>query len=186
MVAFAALLAATPLRADRIYWNDELASALIGKGVVNRRGQRLGEIADIVVDLRRGEARFALVESGGVLGFLRAQRAFPFAWLAPAKRESAVVLDVASGELDAAGRAPPPGLRATTLIGTTVYDSTGREAGELRDLVVNLGDGKLRHAVIALKRPERQVTIEPEMLGVSAGSVVVNMRYDDLRALVAP
>jgi sporulation protein YlmC with PRC-barrel domain len=181
-----AFLAAAPARADRIYWNDELASALIGKSVMNRRGEGLGEIADIVVDLKSGTARYALIESGGFLGLFETVRAFPFVWLAPGKRDDAVMLDVASGELDAAGRAPPPGLRASALIGATVYDLAGREAGEVRDLVVNLGDGRLRHAVIGLKRPEWQVTIEPEMLSASARAVVVHMRYDDLQALVVP
>lgn len=180
----ATLLGAAPAAAERVYWNDELASALIGKDVVNRRGERLGEIADIAVDLELGVARYALIASGGFLGFFATLRAFPFAWLAPGKRDDVVRLDIESHELEAAGLSPPPGLRASALLGVAVYDLAGRKAGALRDLVVNLGDGKLRHAIVALERPRRRVTVEPKMLAAGAGAVVVHMRYDDLQALV--
>lgn len=179
-----AILAAAPVRAERVYWNDELASELIGKSVVNKRGARVGAIADLILDLRRGSAPFALVESRGILGLGTRVRAFPVSWLAPGKREGVVVLDIDAVSLDTEGKDPPPGPRASEILGRMVRDVNGREAGELRDVVVNLGDGKLRHAVIMLEQPQRQVTVRPELLAVSDDAVVVDMELAHLRALV--
>lgn len=162
-----------PAAAERIYSDDALATELIGKTVINRRAERLGEIADVVVDLARGEARFALVESGGFAGLFETVRAFPFAWLAHGRRESVVVLDIDRALLEAAGRPPPDGTRASELLGAAVHDASGREAGELRDLVLNLGDGRLRHALIVLGGRERQISVDPRQLAVGAQGVTM-------------
>jgi sporulation protein YlmC with PRC-barrel domain len=179
-----ALLLAAPARAERIYWNDELASALIGKSVLDRRGERLGEIDDLVLDLERGTASFALVESGGLLGLFAELRAFPVGWLAPGARDEAVRLDIDAAELDAAARQAPHGLRASEILGRPVRDASGREAGELRDLVVNLGDGALRHAVIMLRAPRRQVSVQPQLLAAGEDAVRVELELAELRAMV--
>jgi sporulation protein YlmC with PRC-barrel domain len=169
-LVLAALLAAVPAGAERIYSDDALATELLGRTVVNRRAERLGEVRDIVVDLARGEARAVLVESGGFLGLFETVRAFPFAWLARGRREHVVVLDVHRAELDVAGRAPRAGTRASDILGATVHDASG-VAGEVRDLVLNLGDGKVRHAVLVLGERERQLTVDPRRLAVGAEGV---------------
>lgn len=43
------------------------AVTLIGNDVYNRREERLGEIKDIVIDMRRGQTAFAVLSFGGFL-----------------------------------------------------------------------------------------------------------------------
>ncbi len=59
-------------------WDDEKdvqeanvwrASNLMGKSVQNSRGEDLGEIEDIVVDLRNKDIRYVAISYGGALGF---------------------------------------------------------------------------------------------------------------------
>jgi len=42
--------------------------------------------------------------------------------------------------------------RASTLIGKDVNDRNGKDVGEIKDLVVNLGNGKVHYAVLELER----------------------------------
>jgi hypothetical protein len=76
---------------------------------------------------------------------------------------------------------------ARELVGRNVNDRSGRDAGELQDLVVNLGSGRVRHAVLTLDRSERQVTIAPARLSARApaADLVVEIYLAELRALVA-
>jgi sporulation protein YlmC with PRC-barrel domain len=44
------------------------AQALVGDAVVNRSGDELGRVAEVMLDLRRGCIESVLVATGGVLG----------------------------------------------------------------------------------------------------------------------
>ena len=44
------------------------ASSLIGMDVQNAEGQKLGDIKDIVIDLKKGKVSYAVLGAGGVLG----------------------------------------------------------------------------------------------------------------------
>ncbi|MCC5785653.1 MAG: PRC-barrel domain-containing protein [Phycisphaerales bacterium] len=60
-----------------------LSGEIIGKEVVDRRGESLGKIGDLVVDLRKGETPYAVLTFGGTLGFNRDHVAVPmgaFTW----------------------------------------------------------------------------------------------------------
>jgi sporulation protein YlmC with PRC-barrel domain len=187
-VALAALLAAAPAVPDRIYWNDRLASELIGSAVASRRGERLGEIRDLVVDLERERVPLALLEFGGFLGLGKKVLGFPLTSFAPGNAPGQLLLDIHPGELERAGLRPPYGLPlASELVGRNVNDRSGRDAGELQDLVVNLGSARVRHAVLTLDRSERQVTIAPARLSARApaADLVVEIYLAELRALVA-
>lgn len=178
------LLFASCAGAERVYWNDRLASELVGMAVFNRNGERLGEIGDLALELDSAREHFALVRYGGFLGIGNEVRAFPLSWLAPGKAGGRVTLDVDADELEDVARPRPPGLLlASELLGLDVSDRNGREAGELRDLVVNLGDGRLRHAVLLLQRPERRVSVAPERLTEAGGGLVVDMDAAELQAL---
>jgi sporulation protein YlmC with PRC-barrel domain len=160
-LAIAALLTALPAEGERIYSDDALVSRLLDAQVVDTRGRALGEVRDLVIDFGEGGRQFVLVESGGMLGLFEELCVYPLRSLAPAQLEDRVVLD-ADGDAVPCAESAPPGARASELLGSEVRD--GAAAGELRDLVVNLGDGSLRHAVIVLGESERQVTIRPELL----------------------
>jgi sporulation protein YlmC with PRC-barrel domain len=187
LLALAALLAALSATADRIYWNDALASELIGAEIVNSRGEHLGEVRDLSIDLKAGQARSALVESGGFLGAFEEVRAYPVSWFAPGALGGRVVLDIPAAQIASVPQAPAPDMpRASELLGREVRDRAGVVAGELRDIVVNLGDGRLRHALVMLERPERQVTIVPPLLSLRGDVLVVEMNLAELQALVSP
>lgn len=186
LLALAALLVPLAASGERIYWNDELASTLLGAEVVNHRGERLGEVRDLVIDLRSEQVPAVLVQSGGFLGLFEEVRAFPLSWFAPGRADR-VVLDIPAADMARVRQQPSPYLpRASDLVGSEVRDRHGAVVGELRDLVVNLRDGRVRHAVLALATPERQVTIAARLLSARADALVVHMNFAELQALVSP
>lgn len=66
------------------------ASALMGMRLENLYGQRLGTLKDFALDMRSGQARYAIVSSSGALGLRKEVRAVPpqFISAATAKRET--------------------------------------------------------------------------------------------------
>lgn len=63
------------------------AHDLIGRELTGSTGEKLGEIKDLVVDMKDGKIIYALVGSGGFLGVNEALRAVPFAALHPSSRD---------------------------------------------------------------------------------------------------
>jgi sporulation protein YlmC with PRC-barrel domain len=59
----------------------------------------------------------------------------------------ALGMALAAGGAHAQGAAPA---RASQLIGKLVHDAAGKEIGELRDLVVDTGDGRVAYAVLSI------------------------------------
>lgn len=51
---------------------------LIGRAVMGRQGQEIGNISDIMIDTRTGQVAYALVSSGGVLGMGENQYIVPW------------------------------------------------------------------------------------------------------------
>lgn len=70
--------------------------------------------------------------------------------------------------------AQPEVMRASQLIGKDVKDSAGQDAGEVKDLVVDLDNGEVRHAVIELEGSDRRVNVPMSDITASADG-------DDLR-----
>jgi sporulation protein YlmC with PRC-barrel domain len=54
-----------------------LASDLRGRDVYDAQGEKIGSVADVIVDINSGRAPYALVSSGGVLGMGARDRAVP-------------------------------------------------------------------------------------------------------------
>jgi sporulation protein YlmC with PRC-barrel domain len=80
------------------------ASALIGKDVLGRNGEELGEIKDVVIDLNAGKVHAAVLEFGGTLGLGEKHYAFPVSQLQPGKKSGQLVLNVDKDKLkDAQG-----------------------------------------------------------------------------------
>jgi sporulation protein YlmC with PRC-barrel domain len=173
-----------PLTAAQLAMYDVRASEVIGKEVKDPRGEELGHIEDMVLDVATSRVRYAVLSYGGFLGFGSRFAAFPLSLFRPAPQEGELLLDV---ERDALERAPafdvnawpdwnegsyrtevdrfffqqdellttPAGgrlTRASDVIGKRVSDSGSRRAGHLEDLVVNLGNGQIRYAVLNFGR----------------------------------
>jgi sporulation protein YlmC with PRC-barrel domain len=119
---------------------DERMSSLIGRKIVDPQGKAVGELTDLAIDPATGRIPFALVNAGGSALSL----ALPAADLKRAGDE----LVLAKG---AAALAPPPasagGRRASEYMKKGLVDSRGKQVGRVRDVVVNLGTGKVHYAV---------------------------------------
>lgn len=115
---------------------EERASVLIGKPVADLQGASLGKIADLVVD--PASHRVTQVVIAGPAG----TKALPLP--APNAYRSAEGLVVNAEQLAAA---PAGGHRASRLMGTDLRDHQNEDVGDVQDLIVNLGTGKLRYAI---------------------------------------
>ena len=61
-----------------IHPNVLSATAVIGDGVVNRAGEKLGKIEEIMLDLENGRVAYAVLSFGGFLGMGEKLFAIPF------------------------------------------------------------------------------------------------------------
>ncbi len=78
------------------------ADSIKGSAVVNADGQRIGDIQDIVLDVRQGSAEFAVVGVGGFLGVGEKNVAVPWNRLRPAGQPQSFVLDASRQTLEQA------------------------------------------------------------------------------------
>jgi sporulation protein YlmC with PRC-barrel domain len=159
------LALAMPARAGG---GDVAVSSLVGTAVTAPGGERLGEIAGVLIDVRPGGIHYAILaveHAGG-----RQER---FAYPVNAFRQAGdggLALNVPRERLRALpGFAtrdwPAPEFRSETryveaarLFGRTVEDGIGNRVGVLRDAVVNLHSGTTRTLLVAF---EGQATPTP-------------------------
>lgn len=206
---------------------DARASKLIGMDVRNPQNERLGEIKDLIIDVRNGRVQYAVLSFGGVMGLGDKLFAYPVAAFKTAADRDELVLNVDRDRLKEApgfersrwpnlrqyaadvdrffarigigerssdrvgrndgdarpdvigrndsatgtaaradrgeratteGRDRPAArsdlaqnpnlLRASELIGRNVQDRSNRNAGEIEDLVVSMGNGRVRYVVV--------------------------------------
>jgi sporulation protein YlmC with PRC-barrel domain len=155
---------------------DMRASKLIGKDVKNAAGESLGEIKDLMVDLKGERVHYAVLGFGGALGLGDKLFAYPVSAFRAGAGNDDLVLNVSKEKLkdapgfdkdhwpawgsdqyrrdvdryhgNKAGSASAQLMRASKLIGKNVDDRAGKDAGEIKDLVVNLGTGRVRYAVL--------------------------------------
>ncbi|MCC5785651.1 MAG: PRC-barrel domain-containing protein [Phycisphaerales bacterium] len=92
----------TEEQAQRALAAHALSDNIIGKDVVDPRGESLGSIDDLVIDLRKGEASFAVLAFGGTLGFNRDKVAVPMRAFTWDNREERFVLNTTRERLEAA------------------------------------------------------------------------------------
>lgn len=71
------------------------ANTLIGEKVHNVQGDYLGDIKEIVLEMRSGKVAYAVLSFGGVLGVGRKLFAVPWNALVPDTLNKSLVLDVA-------------------------------------------------------------------------------------------
>lgn len=106
------------------------ADSLQGDAVVNVQGELLGKIRDIMVDVPRGRIAYAVLSSGGVMGFGDRLYALPWSALTLDANQRCFVLDVDKERLRAA-----PGFdkdawpsMADSNFAKSVYDYYGAES----------------------------------------------------------
>jgi sporulation protein YlmC with PRC-barrel domain len=78
------------------------ASTLTGNRVVNRQGEDLGKIEDLMIDLDHGRIAYALLSFGGVLGIGDKLFAIPWQALALDPVEKRFILGIDKSLLDRA------------------------------------------------------------------------------------
>ena len=158
---------------------DMRASKLMGKEVKNAKGENLGEIKDLMVDMKSGQVPYAVLSFGGIAGLGDKLFAYPVSSFKPSANSDELVLNVdqerlknAPGfdkdkwpdwtnnnyrsEIDRYHNSPSAKtasassglMRASKVLGKDVNDRQGKDAGEIEDLVVNLGNGKVHYAVL--------------------------------------
>lgn len=157
---------------------DLRASELIGMSVRNPKGNNIGQIDDLVVDLHSGEVRYAMLRFDP--GIMSAEKLFavPTTELRMAQDRDDLVYDMSEKRLEQASvdrkdwnarwlrdgdrmaklnkvwgiKQPSENAaahRASDLIGKDVNDRKGDKIGEIEELVVDMAHQKVHYAVMA-------------------------------------
>jgi sporulation protein YlmC with PRC-barrel domain len=147
-------------------WINMPASEFLGREVVSPEGNSLGEVEDVVIDVRRARVHYAVLAFGGWMGLGEDLYAVPIHGLAPEAGSQRVVMHIDTAPLvnvpgfarDAwptdrywggiEGPARPPlrrFVRASELIGRGTTDRKGEHAGEIEDAVLDLRHGVVRY-----------------------------------------
>ncbi|MEO7991178.1 MAG: PRC-barrel domain-containing protein [Chryseolinea sp.] len=78
------------------------ATSIMADKVINKEGEKLGGIKDIMVDITTGKIEYIIIEFGGFLGIGEKFFAIPFRLLAVNTNEHAWILDQTKETLEAA------------------------------------------------------------------------------------
>lgn len=81
-------------------YNLMSTSSLTGTGVTNRKGENLGDLKDIMIDLESGEIAYAVISFGGFLGIGDKLFAVPFEALTIDKNNEQIIMDVSKEKLE--------------------------------------------------------------------------------------
>jgi sporulation protein YlmC with PRC-barrel domain len=147
----AALVALLSLAAPAARADPSRVSAWLGRAVVDARGERIGELKDVLFDGRDGAIVALAVEYGRWLRVAEHEAAFPRGQFS--RRGAALVLALPEAALrraPALERPQWPLVRASSVIGREVRDRLHRDAGEMSDLVMDFERGEVRYALIDL------------------------------------
>ncbi|MGH8735723.1 MAG: PRC-barrel domain-containing protein, partial [Burkholderiales bacterium] len=134
---------------DKATWLDMRASELIGKHVANPEGKSLGKVEDLIVDLKGGQIPHVVLSFGGVADLGDKLFVFPVNAFTRDEQRDRIVLNVERKQLSQSAGFErsnwpfqPPLERVSKLRGKNV--KADGKAGEIEDLVVNLGSGRVR------------------------------------------
>ncbi len=183
------------------------ASQLIGKNVENAQGENLGEIKDLIIDVNNERVFYAVLEFGGFLGMGEKLFAYPVrAFKHTGNSMDKLVLNVDKDKLKAAPgfardkwpdwlsygdqvdryygetvklkEMPHQKLRrASDLIGKNVDDRAGKDMGEIDDIVVNMSNGKIHHAVLAF---DQSWNLKDKLISLPMRAFTYGADKDDL------
>ena len=92
----------TDERAERAIASHAMSDKIVGEDVVDPRGESLGSIGDLVLDLRKGKAPYAVVAFGGTLGYNQETVAVPMHAFLWDQREERFVLNSTRDKLESA------------------------------------------------------------------------------------
>ena len=161
---------------DKATWLDMRASELLGKEVASPQGKALGKVEDLIVDPKGATIPHVVLSFGGIARLGDKLFVFPVNAFERDENRDRIVVDVERYQLSESrgfdrSNWPfdPPLRRASELRGANVKDSAGKPVGEIEDLVVNLGTGRVKEVVFAQngrKGPEPK-----EMLPLSAFAI---------------
>lgn len=160
---------------------QQRASRIIGMNVRGPKGENLGEIEDLAIDMKTGQVHFAVLEFDP--GFLSGERLIPIPVkeLKMAQNNSALVYQKADkaqlekrsmnksdwndgfvrsedrmGKLAEAWGLPRPSggtlVRADFLMDKEVRNRAGEDIGEIEDLVINMDHQKVHYAMLEFER----------------------------------
>ena len=76
------------------------SSSLTGDHVVNRAGEKLGKIEDLMIDVVNGRIAYAVLSFGGLLGIGDKLFAIPWTSLVVDEQNHRLILDVAKSTLE--------------------------------------------------------------------------------------
>ena len=125
---------------------------LVGTPVLNRTGEKLGVVKDVVFDARDGAIVAITVEYGRWLRVASHEAAFAPDEFAFGEGKLAIALSPAAlRRAPAIGWPEWPALRASYVIGREVRDRLRRDSGEMTDLVIDLSELRVRYAVIDVR-----------------------------------
>ena len=190
------------------------ASNLKGMEVVNAKGEEIGDIDDIVLDLNSGKVHAAVLGFGGFLGIGEDNYAFPVSELKPGKERNQVVMNIdkqalenrdgfsksqwpgmddaywtrmGSGEQAGAGSSPQAGkmnlIRSSELIGKEVQDRSGKNVGEVQDVIVGLQNGEVKNIVVSVQDGGRAMVPAKSIKASGTDNrLVLDMSADKLRS----
>jgi sporulation protein YlmC with PRC-barrel domain len=192
--------------------NDISARRLMDAKVVDAQGNDIGDIGEVVIDLQKDRVHAVVLESGGFMGLGGKQFAFPMSELKSGKDQNQFVMNVDKQKLENAdgfAKGKMPGMddqywtriggdqasagagqqgqkfnlvQASKMMGAEVQDKTGKQIGEIRDVIIGTNDGALKNLVINVKDAgEARVPAK----GLSSGTgdrLVLDMSSDQVRA----
>jgi sporulation protein YlmC with PRC-barrel domain len=134
-------------------------STLEGVNLYDGNDKKIGEVKDLVLDPASGRVLHALISIGGVMGIGEKEYEVPTRQLQAFSRSAEegvptkVQLNAAPESLAPAKKLDKdsPYVLGTKLIGADVDDSDGKDAGEIKDVVVDLPSGEARFALIGFE-----------------------------------
>jgi sporulation protein YlmC with PRC-barrel domain len=153
---------------DKATWLDMRASELIGKRVAGIEGKPLGRVEDLIIDTKGAHIPHVVLSFEGDKLFV-----FPVNAFTRDEYRDRILLKAEPRQLEESAGFDrsnwpfqPPLERASDLRGKNVELKDGRR-GEIEDIMVNLGSGKVTGVVVAQdgrKGPQDKLTLPPGSL----------------------
>lgn len=192
---------------------DIRVSKLIGKEVQARDGTKLGEIEDLVIDMRDGSVAFAVLDQEDPQRAGEPMVAIPMQQMRARLNGDRIVADTTrsglagftsfggdawpewdhlarTGTKDRTTAAGNKFRRASQLLDAELRDRGGRDVGDIEDFVVNLQSGKLAYGVAEFDtswiKPGKLVVVQMTDIQPSVDGRDLVLRVDRDRMSRAP
>lgn len=199
---------------------DMRVSNLLGKDVQDVNARSIGQVKDLVIDTRDGRVSHVVLSAGGFLGIGDKLTAIPADAIAGVVDNGKLVLDMPKSRLqsypqfdsdqwpdwnarghgleaasdrsndEGQARAAARYRRASQLLDAKVTTPDGKDLGQIDDMVVGLGDGRVRYGVArfdrGLMKGDKRVVVPVDAVHPDGnGNLVVAASRDELQAAPA-